>query len=440
MGYWKSVALDEQEQGWRFIDKHACRDCLAEEALQELVQENAEEKACDYCGAKSEEPIAASVNVLMEAIADALRSEYGDPDNEGVPYDTSEGGYQLPTMDTREVLEEVGDPFENDNLRDDVLSAFDADWCQKNVWQLPKAEALQFGWKHFCDLVKYRARYVFLIGPEGPQKFEDPDHISPAQFLLELAKIVTDAGLVKNHPAASGWWRARWFKPGTKASLPQDLAPPPMMSAKNANRMSPAGIPMFYGSIDKITAETEAKGSDPKKSDVLSGKFLTARDFKVLDLREIPPVPSIFDASRRHLRSGLKFLRHFVHDLSQPIEKNDREHIEYVPTQIVTEYFRHVFRTPNGEVVQGILFNSARESGGENCVFFFQNDECCMIEPGWEKKLGGYTRDKPAYWLGIEIASVERRETAKKRPSKRHAPAFPGLREKKSKRAAKRRS
>src|SRR5437870_5994128 len=39
---------------------------------------------------------------------------------------------------------------------------------------------------------------------------------------------------------------------------------------------------------------------------------------------------------RRHLRAALSFLRGFVEGLAKPIKKDGREHIEYVPTQIVT--------------------------------------------------------------------------------------------------------
>jgi hypothetical protein len=49
------------------------------------------------------------------------------------------------------------------------------------------------------------------------------------------------------------------------------------------------------------------------------------------------PFPSLFDEQRRHLRAGLSFLHDFAADLAKPIEKDGREHIEYVPTQIVTE-------------------------------------------------------------------------------------------------------
>jgi hypothetical protein len=425
MGMAKRLFEERWERGWDSVNKFVCGDCFNDQALQDVVGNKAEEKHCDYCGQESDDVIAAPVDAILEVIGESIRTEYGNPDDEGVPYETAEGGYQGETLSTGEVLEEVGDPFENDQLRDDVLTAFNDSglWCQKHFWQLPKAEALRYGWAHFCKLVKYRARYVFLVAPDGSEGNHDPDHITPARFLEEFADIVQDSGLIQDHPAGSGWWRARWVEPAKKVMLPGDLSPPPLKYAKNANRMSPAGIPMFYGSTNKDTAAAETLNkNEPTKEEVVQGQFQTARTFKVLDLRNPPPAPSIFDEARRHLRAGLKFLRHFVRDLSAPIEKDGREHIEYVPTQIVTEYFRHVYKTPEGEPVQGILFMSAREHGGENCVLFFENEDCCSIHEGWTSETKPYPKDEPAYWLGLDEKSVSRmnpnaKKTAKAAPS-----------------------
>jgi hypothetical protein len=56
--------------------------------------------------------------------------------------------------------------------------------------------------------------------------------------------------------------------------------------------------------------------------------------------------------------------------------KDGREHIDYVPTQVVTEYFRHVFKDGDGQPVKGILYPSARQDGGVCCVLFFEADQC----------------------------------------------------------------
>ena len=61
----------------------------------------------------------------------------------------------------------------------------------------------------------------------------------------------------------------------------------------------------------------------------------------------------------------LVFLHGFVADIRKPVVLDGREHIEYVPTQIVTEYLR--FLAPAN--VDGLLFQSA-QTFGVNCVIF----------------------------------------------------------------------
>jgi RES domain len=61
----------------------------------------------------------------------------------------------------------------------------------------------------------------------------------------------------------------------------------------------------------------------------------------------------------------LLFLFSFARDLSKPVILDGREHIEYVPTQVVTEYMR---RLPDA-AIDGILHASA-QSAGTSCVIF----------------------------------------------------------------------
>jgi RES domain-containing protein len=140
----------------------------------------------------------------------------------------------------------------------------------------------------------------------------------------------------------------------------------PRKKAIFSNRMSPAGIPMFYGAEDEATAIAETYTPSPGTPAVVTvGKFRTARPAWVVDLTALPPFPSLFDQERRHLRGPLRFLRAFVKDLSKPIKKDGREHIGYVPTQIVTDYLRHVFRTETGHRARGVIFPSTRKKGGK---------------------------------------------------------------------------
>jgi len=108
--------------------------------------------------------------------------------------------------------------------------------------------------------------------------------------------------------------------------------------------MSPAGIPMFYGAVDGYTAVAETPTGRIEKSQIISvAEFVSVKEFWVVDLSTLPRIPSRFSETSRHERGAIRFLHDFVSDLSKPVKKDGREHIEYVPTQIVTEYFRHVF-------------------------------------------------------------------------------------------------
>jgi len=91
-----------------------------------------------------------------------------------------------------------------------------------------------------------------------------------------------------------------------------------------------------------------------------AGTFRPLRALNLLNLADLPPIPSVFDTERHGMIHSLRFLHAFAADISQPIARDGREHIEYVPTQIVTEYFRRVFRLIDGSSLDGIIY-PARE-------------------------------------------------------------------------------
>jgi hypothetical protein len=162
-----------------------------------------------------------------------------------------------------------------------------------------------------------------------------------------------------------------------------ELGPPSREDALQPNRMSPAGIVMFYGAFEKETAiaetfQPEREGAAEKV--VTVAKFETLSEFVVLDLDELPPIPSFFESTSSEQREGIGFLHDFVEDLIQPIARDGTEHIDYVPTQIVTEYFRHRFVTEDGRRLRGILYPSSRVKDGTSCVLFVDQFECGVPE------------------------------------------------------------
>jgi hypothetical protein len=102
----------------------------------------------------------------------------------------------------------------------------------------------------------------------------------------------------------------------------------------------------------------------------------------LLDLTRLSNIPSIFEEGSSERRHNLLFLRDFLKDFTQPIKKDGCEHVEYVPTQVVAEYIRHIYRHPSGASIDGILYPSAKAKGKSACVLFIDNDS--FADPGEE--------------------------------------------------------
>ena len=127
----------------------------------------------------------------------------------------------------------------------------------------------------------------------------------------------------------------RGHKEGEAYTQAKELGPPPLEFAKTAGRMNAPGIVVFYGAYDKDTALAEATGTHDSMT---VAEFETLSDLAVVDLTNLPRIPSIFE---RGLRDSLLFLEHFTQEVSRPFEPDAEIHIEYTPTQVVSEFFRH---------------------------------------------------------------------------------------------------
>jgi len=132
---------------------------------------------------------------------------------------------------------------------------------------------------------------------------------------------------------------------------------------------------MFYGSDDLITTLVEM--SSPPEFYAI-GLFETIRKLTVIDLSNVRQ-PSIFDASDDTDYDWWLFMNQFLRDFSSPIERDDRIHIDYVPTQVITEYLRDAKLA--GNQIDGIKYRSARNKGGI-CYVFFIDEYGVQPNPG----------------------------------------------------------
>jgi hypothetical protein len=65
---------------------------------------------------------------------------------------------------------------------------------------------------------------------------------------------------------------------------------------------------------------------------------------------------------------GLRFLHQFANAIMQPVARDDRAHIDYILSQVATEYFReHLFDAGR---LDGVRFPSTVDPRGNNVVIF----------------------------------------------------------------------
>jgi hypothetical protein len=366
---------EDEERGWSSGgDKHVCAEHVEDDALERLIAENASATPCSYCGREGSTPI----DVLIERIGSSLPEEWGNADDEGVGW---EGGYVGKTYDTYDLITEAGDPpLNHSELIADVVRALPQQaWVQRDFYRLRPELRLRYGWEEFGKTVKHHRRYFFSDHDSGS---EDPDHMAPGALLVAIGDALRSGGLVRPLPDEPVY-RVRTHKSQEHPRTAAELGAPAAADIDKSSRMSPAGVPLFYGALDPATATAEAREANPGAEAWTMGAFRLRRPARVVDLSTPPGVPSLYDPERRHLRPGLIFLRHFVSEISKPFVRDDRIHIEYVPTQVVIEWLRTRFDPGPGEPLAGVLYDSSRNPGGVNASLFIDNDGAC--DPGDER-------------------------------------------------------
>ena len=110
-------------------------------------------------------------------------------------------------------------------------------------------ERLSSNWERFARYVKEEARYLFLRTGRSRAAYPDPDEIEPAAMLEALRVSIVNSGVIRPLPAGSQLFRARQHRLEVTLTTP-GRAGEPTPGHAGANRMSPAGIPMFYGAED----------------------------------------------------------------------------------------------------------------------------------------------------------------------------------------------
>ncbi len=340
--------------------KRVCVECFSDPYIKEFVLNNANSDRCHYCENETQdgECNSAPANDVLKYIEACVHKKYTDFENVAMSGDPS-------GLDAHELINELGilsdldSPF-REELEIRLGRDDDKKWLARTYYnENSQHDVYVKSWEGFKDLVKQKSRFVFgqiVLDTAGMDYWDQ--QIDPYRILKWLHGMVAAFNLVAELPVGTEMIRVRADTDRLYSTLDQ-LGPVPMRLAKYANRMSPPGIPMFYSAEDADTAIKEIwNGKVGVKFSVAT--FKSRKPCLIVDFCSLPPVPTIFklDATLDQI-DALNFLWSFVRDISQPISKLEAEHIQYVPTQILTEYFRHIFKTSDGRPIMGMKYPSS---------------------------------------------------------------------------------
>ena len=370
MGSMKNYQIECIERGYGDNPNEVCRDCIGNKDLQNYITQNGYMSTCHYCKRRRK---VVTIGSLMNPIMSGIRFSYEHANDclgyvDGEYVGTTYSSYDLIYS---ELIYELS--IENDEILKDIYETLEDEvWCEADPYADKKYDTEFYSWKSFCELVKKNIRYVFYKSPDVVQ---DANPSNPVDILETISGYVDKLNLIKYYMPKNRYYgqlfRGRMHSSTKELNNITDFGPPPYQYAAS-NRMSAEGIPMFYAAFDKETVIEEIYNESDECATIAS--FDLKRSLLLLNLGRIQDMklPSIFNETDRGKRSALIFLKKFAEDIARPID--DFPNIEYIPTQIVTEYFRHVFLTKDNKKLDGIVYSSAKNPTGK-CVALFMTPE-----------------------------------------------------------------
>lgn len=386
MGLVKEMMIEMEERGDLPIgleDKYVCASHFDDRYLQKKIHSIAQKGVCSYCGKKKQvvnmqdfgEFISRRIHDSYEDVHDAAllsAKDFYDDDDEVIPGFKTFCGYVVPEEaecydSTPELLNMLELDVDNEGLREDIEGIFTTQkWVSRDILSTERMEIrMNELWDTFSSMVKCQRRFTFLADPsflESLKKSKDKYLTEDKNILDVLSALINQTNLITSLDAKANFFRVRKVNKIEPKYGFDDITSPPDSSAFQ-NRMSPAGISMFYASFDEETARLEAVGEDPVG--ILIGRFRPKHRLHVVDLTAIPQRLSFWmDNFQENI-----FLKRFNKEVTKPVAQDDKD-IEYIPTQVLTEYLRYMFKDYKRRTIDGIIYGSSQEAKNKNLVLF----------------------------------------------------------------------
>ena len=345
------------------VCSHHINDCF----IKQHITQNGKFEICSYCGKKVK---VIDLKNLLQLIITKIDYLFEDPADSRYLNKDNKYGFDGDVFTFYELWYDnlLDLHIDNDKLSDDIYNYLENSdlYCYKDEF-VSEVEILNSIWGNFKNTVKHKARYVFYY----KRIFSDYTFIEPFEILKKVQNFILELNLFSVLPIETKLYRCRQHRELEDVTEKKDLSSPPDEKTKTNGRMNPAGISMFYCSQNrKLTISEIVNFSDNEKPFYSVGYFKNKKEIRLVDLTKLPKLPSMFDAAKNNNIDNINFLKGFIKDISKPIGDNDSI-IEYVPTQIVTEYIKF-----NPEInVDGIIYPSSKEIGKNNIVLFYNQEE-----------------------------------------------------------------
>ena len=229
--------------------RFVCRNCIQDRGLQEVVDKYADKQKCSYCNVTK--------SVCLEYVIDRMRTAIGTVYGSLEDNLNNDGNIPDDHFNIAEVMIRLDFLISNVDLQKDIETAFEEVFFTEDRENSYLRIVRRKAWRDFTELVKHSRRYTFStygepLDPELAELMWSPNNV-----LRNIGKLVQDMGLLVQIKPGTSFWRVRLHDAEEQLDIPKDYTSPPSQHARYSNRMSPAGVPMFYGTDDFETAVLE---------------------------------------------------------------------------------------------------------------------------------------------------------------------------------------
>lgn len=354
-----------------------CPDCFADQGLKRrliTLRPSEPDRRCDFHPRKKGIALSTISPIVSELISNTYRHVEDNPwtgENAGetlidVVYDLT-GAHEPAVADALHNLiideEHVWPPDGDEPFFSDMYG-----YCP--VDEIHEEHSLR--WEHLRQDIIYRRRFFSEHAQQTLSDIFDGLHL--------LRDRAGRRVIYPLHPdeKAPPIYRARIANDyAARQQIINDVSAqlgPPPPHLRTPGRMQPAGIRAFYGAFDMKTCIAELRPTVGET--VVGARFAPVRPLLILDTTRFdrrPKEQNHFSESYLKQLRLWTFMKRFMDEIAKP-HLPGTEHLEYVPTQVVSEYlvYRHTFNYSGklDSTIDAIVFRSAQRSNSKNIAIF----------------------------------------------------------------------